>query len=514
MLDKTNVPARDGLAHSPKDAAAVNYLHNAEAPRINTDSLILSSLEQLYPEQRITIVPEQSCNFLAFAAAGHAIALPDPDTNATASGPLEWLIYVAPASRLDGSPGVVASSVRFGKYKFSWRDFDFVLYLVEGRDGTGAYPVVRNNYLISPTADAATAESVTRELILAAGEYGVALHREIWVFDQSSWRKDASLWASIQDARWENVILDPDMKKAIIGDVNRFYDGRAKYGKLKVPWKRGIIYHGPPGNGKTISIKATMNMLSRRKDPVPTLYVKTLSGYVKQALCLARQQDHKEQNLIRCRYAPPEYALDQIFLKARATAPCYLVFEDLDSIVDETVRSFFLNQVDGLSNNNGILMIGSTNHLELLDPGISKRPSRFDRKYLFPNPSFEERITYAEFWRNKLLKEDSDEKSGQNPDSGGSTNEPDEKLEFPKEMCRAVAGITDGFSFAYIQEAFVAALLTIASEQDEIEAALEGTEHARHKKPDGHELDRLPLWRELKRQVKILREDLNASGWR
>jgi transitional endoplasmic reticulum ATPase len=157
-------------------------------------------------------------------------------------------------------------------------------------------------------------------------------------------------------------------------------------------------------------------------------------------------------------------------------------------------------------------MIGSTNHLELLDPGISKRPSRFDRKYLFPNPSFEERITYAEFWRDKLLKDD----ESSNPNSGGSGSNPDEKLEFPKEMCKAVAGITDGFSFAYIQEAFVAALLTIASEEDELfefELALQGNGCAEHdKKNDDHNLDRLPLWRELKRQVKILREDLNSSS--
>lgn len=60
-----------------------------------------------------------------------------------------------------------------------------------------------------------------------------------------------------------------------------------------------------------------------------------------------------------------------IFQKARQFAPCYLVFEDLDSIVSDQVRSYFLNEVDGLKNNDGIFMIGSTNHLERLDPGIS-----------------------------------------------------------------------------------------------------------------------------------------------
>jgi AAA+ superfamily predicted ATPase len=37
------------------------------------------------------------------------------------------------------------------------------------------------------------------------------------------------------------------------------------------------------------------------------------------------------------------------------------------------VRSYFLNEVDGLKDNDGIFMIGSTNHLERLDPGISVR---------------------------------------------------------------------------------------------------------------------------------------------
>ena len=67
-----------------------------------------------------------------------------------------------------------------------------------------------------------------------------------------------------------------------------------------------------------------MNTLYQRKEPVPTLYVRTLASFM-----------------------GPEYSINQIFSLARRTAPCYLVFEDLDSIVTDQVRSYFLNAVDG-----------------------------------------------------------------------------------------------------------------------------------------------------------------------
>lgn len=141
-----------------------------------------------------------------------------------------------------------------------------------------------------------------------------------------------------------------------------------------------------------------MKSLSDRKVPVPTLYVKTFQTF-----------------------GGPQRGIRAIFLKARETAPCFLVFEDLDSLVNGGVRSYFLNEVDGLESNEGILMLGSTNHrklsfssradqnqsqltgssliVELLDPGIAKRPSRFDRKYLYPLPNKAERVQYCEYWR-------------------------------------------------------------------------------------------------------------------
>jgi transitional endoplasmic reticulum ATPase len=72
--------------------------------------------------------------------------------------------------------------------------------------------------------------------------------------------------------------------------------------------------------------------------------------------------------------------MEDVFDKARQLAPCVLVLEDLDSLINDNNRSFFLNQLDGLQSNDGLLIIGTTNHLNQLDPGLSSRPSRFDRK--------------------------------------------------------------------------------------------------------------------------------------
>jgi AAA+ superfamily predicted ATPase len=146
------------------------------------------------------------------------------------------------------------------------------------------------------------------------------------------------------------------------------------------------------------------------------------------------------------------------------------------------VRSYFLNEVDGLESNHGILMIGSTNHLEQLDPGIAKRPSRFDRKYLFDVPTREERIQYCEYWRHKLRN--------------------NKKVEFPPQMSARFADITGDFPFAYMKEAFVAALLVIVARTDE-------KRRFRHREGD---LSDNILWKELKKQVEALRKEMEDES--
>ena len=167
---------------------------------------------------------------------------------------------------------------------------------------------------------------------------------------------------------------------------------------------------------------------------------------------------------------------------ARAMSPCLLIFEDIDTIVTPRTRSYFFNEVDGLENNDGLFMVASTNHLDQLDPGLSSRPSRFDRKYLFLLPDLDERILYCEYWRKKLADKPS--------------------IQFPQKLCPAIAGITDDFSFAYLKEAFVATLLVIAGNRSEDADTTGG----------GDDLDEYELWREIKNQVRLLRDEMQANA--
>jgi SpoVK/Ycf46/Vps4 family AAA+-type ATPase len=124
--------------------------------------------------------------------------------------------------------------------------------------------------------------------------------------------------------------------------------------------------------------------------------------------------------------------------------------------------------------------------VDQLDPGLSKRPSRFDRKYLFPQPNKGERALYAQYWQKKLK----DKKS----------------IDFPVKLCIPIAEITDDFSFAYLKEAFVATLLDLArnaNDDDDANAFGDGE--------DDDPNDQYEFWRSFKVQVKILRDDMSTG---
>jgi transitional endoplasmic reticulum ATPase len=223
---------------SSHDVPFAEYSRHSSAQRVNTDEVMLEAIKEQYPKSHVTVSPEYGCNLLGYAAAGHALAVPITDTKESLSS--KWRGYAPPAKRLDGGMGGLYDRTFFGKYQYAWRDHEFILYFVDGRDGSGPYPAIRNNYIVGD-------EAAVDQLILEVGSFTATLHEEIWVFNQGHWRKDPDLWKSVSHASWDDVILDAEMKQTLVDDVARFFDSRSTYTNLKVPWKRGLIFYGPPG---------------------------------------------------------------------------------------------------------------------------------------------------------------------------------------------------------------------------------------------------------------------------
>ncbi|KAL5424679.1 hypothetical protein PMIN04_003062 [Paraphaeosphaeria minitans] len=398
------------------------FSEHAGQQRTETKQRVLNIIRKQYPQHHVTVVDSGSCSLLEFAAAGKATYSHEADDE-TFNATRQWK-PVGSGVEKKMHPGSLQDEFHFARFSYEWDGKKFLLFHLIYQDPFQS-PTRCFYILHSRTAngDANVDEghcAETDTLILAAGKWTSLLHEEIWVFDNGYWEKSKELWKAVEGSSWDDVILDPDMKTGLIQDVQGFFENQAIYAQYAVPWKRGIILHGVPGNGKTVSIKALINSLYARPDQVSSLYVKSF-----ETKCNTEQ-----------------YSIRQIFQQARRCAPCLLIFEDLDSLVDDNIRSYFLNEVDGLESNDGILMIGSTNHLHKLDPAIAKRPSRFDRKYHFRLPGEKERTLYAEYWRQKLLRRN-------------------DGLEFPEELCGVVAQLTEGFSFAYLKELFVMALLSL-----------------------------------------------------
>ena len=256
----------------------------------------------------------------------------------------------------------------------------------------------------------ASSKELACEFLKEVCAWNATVRGEVLVFSGGCWKKDARLFRSIRNASFDNLILRGNLKQEIFEDLKQFFASRETYERHDIPWKRGLLFVGPPGNGKTHAVKAVINALEQ-----PCLYIKSFHH----------------------RYITDEENIHTVFDQARKSAPCILVMEDLDSLLNDGNRSFFLNELDGFAANIGVVLIATTNHPERLDPAILDRPSRFDRKYPFDLPALPERLDYIAMWNNSLQP----------------------ALRLSEDGVMKLASTTEGFSFAYLKELFLSSMM-------------------------------------------------------
>ncbi|KAG8717124.1 hypothetical protein FRC08_008159 [Ceratobasidium sp. 394] len=372
----------------PKGGPFDEWVKHCSSSRVDTDTFLTNYLLSHYPDHSLVVTDDWQINILNM----EGIMWKPMD-----GVELQSHVAFIPPPRRD-LPGQIVRSIRFGGFNVEWKEEKFIVYIASWSVGYGD---VTQHFILKEGKD----EQASLALIMASGYSQGAI--------------GDSVLEEVQKSDWKDVILSPDFKQEIQSDVKNFFASEAIYHELAVPWKRGVIFLGPPGNGKTISIKALMKSTKH-----PALYVKSFKSWMGE-----------------------EGSMKEVFGRARREAPCLLILEDLDALINDENRSFFLNEIDGLENNDGLFILGTTNHFERLDPGLSDRPSRFDRKYTFSAPNRDERVQYAQYWQRKLKN--------------------NKDISFPDSLVEKVADQTAGFSFAYLKEAFVATLVLLAGIHNE-----------------------------------------------
>ena len=168
-------------------------------------------------------------------------------------------------------------------------------------------------------------------------------------------RADASLLPERHRASWDDVALPPHVRQTLEENTIGFLRRRNQFRECGIPQSRGILLHGPPGNGKT-------------------MIGKVLAGMGKATFLFVSAADATEPGALR-----------RIFRLARRLRPTIVFLEDLDFYAADRQWSRLpsclgelLSQLDGFERNDGLVVIATTNDLEAIEPAIRERPSRFD----------------------------------------------------------------------------------------------------------------------------------------
>ena len=178
----------------------------------------------------------------------------------------------------------------------------------------------------------------------------------------------------------ESVILAPDVLELLDRNTVRFAAQRERLRAAGMATKKGLLFHGPPGTGKT----HTIHYLAGAVAGQTTLLITA-----------------EQVNL-----------LGEYMTLARLFRPCLVVIEDVDLIAqersdarspgDQVLLNKLLNEMDGLRPDADILFVLTTNRPEVLEDALAARPGRIDQAIEFPYPAEAERARLLRLYAHRV----------------------------------------------------------------------------------------------------------------
>jgi transitional endoplasmic reticulum ATPase len=182
----------------------------------------------------------------------------------------------------------------------------------------------------------------------------------------------------VPNVNWEDIGGLESVKQLLVEAVEWPLRNAESFRRLGIDAPKGILLYGPPGTGKTMLAKAVANESEANFITV------------------------KGSALLSKWYGESEKRVEEIFRKARQVAPSIIFLDELDALVPirggamgephatERIVNQLLNEMDGLEELHGVVVIGATNRPDIIDPALL-RPGRFDELILAPVPDQESR---------------------------------------------------------------------------------------------------------------------------
>ena len=186
-----------------------------------------------------------------------------------------------------------------------------------------------------------------------------------------------------------------DESRSELEDIVTFLKDNKMYQRMGARMPRGVLLVGDPGTGKTLMAKAIAGEAG-----VP-FFTTSGSEFVEVFVGVGASR------------------VRSLFKKARSKAPCIIFIDEIDAAgrkrnaggggsemeQDQTLNQLLV-EMDGFSPSDGVVVLGATNRVDVLDPALT-RPGRFDRHVNVPRPDVKGRLSILELHvKNRRLAPD------------------------------------------------------------------------------------------------------------